>query len=160
MAEEVFDCVQCGARYLEIENQVLGGACSFHPEPTYDRCDFDGLFVHVPLLMSRYPACCGSYNPCKKGAHRPKHHCDYPYANFFKMANDIRNYVDTHETWAEASDTNLITNKEQIGMLLAARTGGLVSIFLFAVRLLLLCLEKCAIFYVSWLCLFLEEVWS
>jgi hypothetical protein len=37
MAEEVFDCVQCGSRYLEIENQVLGGACSFHPEPTYER---------------------------------------------------------------------------------------------------------------------------
>lgn len=43
MAEEVFNCVQCGVRYLEVENQVLEGACAFHAEHNWDRYIFIGL---------------------------------------------------------------------------------------------------------------------
>jgi hypothetical protein len=100
MAEEVFDCVQCGVRYLEIENQVLGGACAFHPEHAWER----------------YPRCCGSYNPCKKGSHRPKHHCDYRYGNFFAMVAAINNYTDTKTEWGEAEDTHLTSNHKQLGI--------------------------------------------
>jgi hypothetical protein len=34
-AEEVFTCVQCGQRYIEIENDILANACCFHSEAKF-----------------------------------------------------------------------------------------------------------------------------
>jgi hypothetical protein len=38
--EEVFTCVQCQQRYIEIENDILANACSFHvsSEKVYGVC--------------------------------------------------------------------------------------------------------------------------
>jgi hypothetical protein len=52
--EEVFTCVQCSQRYIEVENDILKNACSYHEvgRPTYaenDEC-FDFIFIVTSLF--------------------------------------------------------------------------------------------------------------
>lgn len=113
--EEVFLCVQCGQRYIEIENDILANACSFHVQ-------------HATVSPGK-PACCGMPQPCKKGAHRSEHHCDYHYAKIDAMLHDL-GATDTVQDWGWVEDTPLevteaysfATQMARIGRVLRWRT--------------------------------------
>ncbi|PPQ71024.1 hypothetical protein CVT26_011489 [Gymnopilus dilepis] len=110
-AEQKFICVQCEKEFTNYTNGPL--ACSFH------RSEYDSWRKHYP--------CCSTAHPCQHGAHRAKHHCDYPYGNFFARAWGITNYVDTKTEWASVEDTNLETNDDQkayVGQLLRWKSKG------------------------------------
>ncbi|KAF8895840.1 hypothetical protein CPB84DRAFT_1781947 [Gymnopilus junonius] len=104
-AEQKFVCVQCEKDFTNYTNGPL--ACSFH------RSEYDSWKKHYP--------CCSTKHPCQFGAHRAKHHCDYPYGTFFPRAWGVTRYVDTRTEWASVRDTNLETDDEQsayVGQLL------------------------------------------
>ncbi|KAF8905937.1 hypothetical protein CPB84DRAFT_1889010 [Gymnopilus junonius] len=110
-AEQKFVCVQCEKEFTNYTNGPL--ACSFH------RAGYSSEKKHYP--------CCSTKHPCQFGAHRAKHHCDYPYATFFPRAWGISGYVDTRTEWTSIQDTNFETNQEQsayIGQLLRWVTHG------------------------------------
>ncbi|KAF9072641.1 hypothetical protein BDP27DRAFT_1417986 [Rhodocollybia butyracea] len=110
--EQTFVCVQCNKDYHDSTNGEK--SCSFHRDDEYD---------------SWYYRCCGTPNPCQAGRHRPEHHCDYPYGNFFPFAYGIINYINTMEEWASLEDLNYETNKKvtvSIARLLRWNAGGAV----------------------------------
>ncbi len=96
-AEQKFVCVQCENQFTHYTNGPK--ACSFH------QAEYDSW-------IKQY-SCCSTNQPCQFNAHRSKHHCDYPYGNFFPRARAVTGYVDTHEEWAAVEDTNLETDAVQ-----------------------------------------------
>lgn len=94
--EEVFTCVQCGQRYIEVENDILKNACSYHEVGRPSR-RFSKSTVH---------ACCHQKNPCRTGPHRPKHHSDYIYAAMGELVRDLA-CVDCGEWYGHAVDYEL-----------------------------------------------------
>ena len=110
-AEQRFTCVQCEKEFTHYSNGPK--ACSFH------RSEYDSWSKHFP--------CCSTSHPCQFNAHRAKHHCDYPYGNFFPRARGVTGYVDTNEEWASVEDTNLETDEDQkasVGQLLRWKSRG------------------------------------
>ncbi|KAJ3490645.1 hypothetical protein NLJ89_g11417 [Agrocybe chaxingu] len=96
-AEQRFKCVQCDKEFTNSSNGPK--ACSYH------RAEYDS--------WSRSFPCCSTSHPCQFAAHRSKHHCDYPYGNFFPRSRGVLNYTDTNEEWASVEDTNLETDEVQ-----------------------------------------------
>ncbi|KDR82062.1 hypothetical protein GALMADRAFT_135439 [Galerina marginata CBS 339.88] len=96
-AEQKFVCIQCNKEFTNYTNGSL--ACSYH------RGEYDSWRKNYP--------CCSTPNPCQFGAHRAKHHSDYPYGNFFPRARAITGYVDTNTVWASVEDTNLESDEVQ-----------------------------------------------
>ncbi|PPQ63111.1 hypothetical protein CVT24_005822 [Panaeolus cyanescens] len=110
-SEQTFNCIQCDQPFTNSTNGPT--SCSFH------RADYDS--------WSRSFPCCSTNHPCQFQAHRAKHHCDYPYANFFPRARNVTGYTDTNEEWASVEDTNLETDESQkafIGQLYRWKTRG------------------------------------
>ncbi|PPQ91784.1 hypothetical protein CVT25_000430 [Psilocybe cyanescens] len=110
-AEQKFICIQCDNSFTNYTNGPK--ACSFH------RAQYDSWSKQFP--------CCSTAHPCQFGAHRAKHHCDYPYGAFFPRAQAVNNYIDTNEKWAEVEDTNLETDDTQkatVGQLFRWKTRG------------------------------------
>ncbi|KAF9038511.1 hypothetical protein BJ165DRAFT_394010 [Panaeolus papilionaceus] len=110
-SEQTFTCIQCDQPYVNSTNGPT--SCSFH------RADYDSWSKSYP--------CCSTKHPCQFQSHRAKHHCDYPYGNFFPRARNITGYTDTNEEWASVEDTNLETDEVQkafIGQLYRWKTRG------------------------------------
>ncbi|KAF9988611.1 hypothetical protein BGZ75_009034 [Mortierella antarctica] len=95
-AEQRLVCLQCDKEYRKSANGPE--ACSFHKS-----MKTDGSF-----------SCCGNNAPCAYGSHRPAHHCEYPYTNFYDYAFGILGYTDTHRHWATVRETDLLTNDEML----------------------------------------------
>ena len=72
-AEQKFKCVQCDKEFTHYTNGPK--ACSFH------RAEYNTNSKQFP--------CCSNSHPCEFGAHRSKHHCDYPYGNFFPRVQEV-----------------------------------------------------------------------
>ncbi|KAF8165688.1 hypothetical protein B0H34DRAFT_763057 [Crassisporium funariophilum] len=110
-AEQRFTCVQCDKEFTNYTNGPK--ACSFH------RGEYSSWTKSYP--------CCGTAHPCQFQAHRARHHCDYPYANFFPRVWAIKNYVDTVDEWTSIEDTNLENDeiqKASVGQLLRWASRG------------------------------------
>lgn len=105
--EQRFICVQCDAPFRNSTNGSK--SCNFH------RAEYSSWDRRNPY------SCCGTENPCQWGSHRAKHHCDYPYGNFYGRVSKINNYVDTVDQWASVEDKNLVSNDMQ-----KAYVGGLL----------------------------------
>lgn len=104
-AEQKFTCIQCEKQFTHYTNGPK--ACSFH------QAEYDS--------WSRQYPCCSTDHPCQFSTHRSKHHCDYPYGNFFPRARAVTGYVDTQEEWAAVEDINLESDavqKASVGELL------------------------------------------
>ncbi|KAF9065862.1 hypothetical protein BDP27DRAFT_1269169 [Rhodocollybia butyracea] len=111
--EQTFICVQCTKEYHDSTNGEK--SCSFH------RAEYDS--------WHKTYRCCSTQNPCQAGRHRPDHHCDYPYGNFFPFASQITGYVDTTEKWASIEDLNFETNEKvtvSVARLLRWKSRGAV----------------------------------
>ncbi|KAF9072636.1 hypothetical protein BDP27DRAFT_1445624 [Rhodocollybia butyracea] len=111
--EQTFVCVQCNKQYHDSTNGEK--SCSFH------RADYDSWFKNY--------SCCSTQNPCQAGRHRPEHHCEYPYGNFFPFAYGILNYSDTKEEWTSVEDLNYETNEKvtvSVARLLRWKSRGAV----------------------------------
>lgn len=92
--EQTFICVQCEKKYHNSKNGE--NSCSYHST------DF-----------SSWIRCCSMKHPCQVGTHRPKHHGDYPYSNFFPFAQGLYFSFHAKKTlWAEIDDTNFETSAE------------------------------------------------
>lgn len=105
--EEVFTCVQCNQRYIEVENDILANACNFHEFlPSINPVD--------NTIKKKVAACCGQEAPCKKGPHRPIHHCDYRYAAHEKLIGDMTN-GDCLDMYGEVKDDNLDKDSAEVG---------------------------------------------
>ena len=103
--EQKFTCVQCEKQFTHYTNGPK--ACSFH------QAEYDS--------WSRQYPCCSTDHTCQFNTHRSKHHCDYPYGNFFPRARAVTGYVDTQDEWAAVEDTNLESDavqKASVGELL------------------------------------------
>ncbi|KAF9004337.1 hypothetical protein BDQ17DRAFT_458456 [Cyathus striatus] len=98
-AEQRFTCVQCNKEFRHSTNGSK--ACSFH------RAE------HKPY-SERYYSCCGATSPCEFRFHRVKHHCDYPYGNFFEYVREILCYGNTVDWRSSLGDTNLETDEDQM----------------------------------------------
>ncbi|KAF9072638.1 hypothetical protein BDP27DRAFT_1360947 [Rhodocollybia butyracea] len=94
--EQTFVCIQCKKEYHDSTNGEK--SCSFH------RAQYNS--------QSKNYSCCSTQNPCQAGRHRPEHHCDYPYGNFFPFAYGILSYNDTKEDWTAVEDLNYETNEK------------------------------------------------
>ncbi|KAG2173668.1 hypothetical protein INT43_005088 [Umbelopsis isabellina] len=109
--EDKLMCVQCDQEYRDSLNGK--SSCTFH------RGAYDSWNKSWP--------CCGEAHPCQRGYHRPHHHSEYPYSQFFDYARNIINYVDTVDEWAEVKDTDLETGSKQsarVCRLWKWKTGG------------------------------------
>lgn len=91
--EPLFLCVQCHGKYKESQNAE--GSCSFH---------------------SGTGKCCGQRVPCQNTKHRPKHHNDWPYSEYFNRCWDIFNYTDTHERFLDITEVSMDGGEEQKAM--------------------------------------------
>lgn len=90
--EALFVCVQCNVKYKESQNAE--GACSFHVGPEGD--------------------CCGQKVPCKNMKHRPKHHNEYPYGNFFALTSGIFGYSDTRTEFLGIEEDSMDGGEKQV----------------------------------------------
>jgi len=90
--EPIFLCVQCNTKYQESKNAE--GGCSFHTAP--------------------HGECCGQGVTCKSTKHRPKHHNDYPYSNFFALTGGIFGYTDTRTEFLAIEETSMDGAETQI----------------------------------------------
>ncbi|KAF9470284.1 hypothetical protein BDN70DRAFT_774751, partial [Pholiota conissans] len=88
-AEQKFTCVQCEKEFTARTNGP--NACSFHLTDIYQ-------------TKKKLYECCNSTFPCQSGTHRAKHHCDYPYGNFFPRIRNVLSFINTFEQWAVAED--------------------------------------------------------
>ncbi|CAO3573202.1 unnamed protein product [Mortierella alpina] len=95
-AEQRLVCLQCDKEYRKSANGPE--ACSFHKS-----MKTNGSF-----------SCCGNNAPCAYGYHRPAHHCEYAYTNFYDYAFGILGYTDTHREWATVREIDLLTDNEKL----------------------------------------------
>ncbi|KIK62652.1 hypothetical protein GYMLUDRAFT_507321 [Collybiopsis luxurians FD-317 M1] len=109
--EQTFVCVQCDKEYRDSTNGDK--SCSFH------RAQYDS--------RNETYTCCNTKNPCQAGRHRPDHHYDYLYGNFFEFAGNIAWAWDTVDRWVTIEDFNFDTSDRitaSVGRLLRWKSGG------------------------------------
>jgi hypothetical protein len=115
-AERKFVCVQCEKEFTTRANGP--NACSFHSTDSY-------------YTKKKLYDCCDSTFPCQSGIHRAKHHCDYPYGNFFPRIRSVWANINTFQEWASVLDVNLETDSQEnasVGQLFGwSREGARVA---------------------------------